>query len=268
MEPRESRVISSQQVDQVMGSTVYDTDGNKVGKVGQIYLDDKTGQPAWAMIDTGLFGATENFVPVDDAELNDSGLVVRHSKDRISNAPKVTESGHLSPQDEAVLYDYYGLDYTVADTSHGEPIQAVGTVDDGAMTRSEERLEVVGTERVVTGKARLRKYVVTEDVTITVPVRKEKVVLETVEGGTSGSLPVSDEEAAAYDAAVADGGAIEVIVHEEVPVVHTEVRATERVRVTIEEVVEEQVISEQVRKERIIAEGDGVDGRENTGTAR
>ena len=273
MEPRESRVISSQQVDQAMGSTAYDTDGNKVGKVGQIYLDDKTGEPAWATIDTGLFGTTESFVPVDDAELSSSGLVVQHSKDRISNAPKVSESGHLSPEDEAVLYEYYGLNYTLTDTSPGVPAQTadtVGTVStagEGAMTRSEERLEVVGTERVVTGKARLRKYVVTEDVTITVPVRKEKVVLETVEGGTPGSLPVSDDEAAAYDAAAA-GGAVEVIVHEEVPVVHTEVRATERVRLTTEDVVEEQVISEQVRKERIIAEGDGVDGRENTGTAR
>ncbi len=262
-------MISSQQVDQVMGSTAYDAEGNNVGKVGQIYLDDKTGEPAWATINTGLFGTTENFVPVDDAELNDSGLVVRHSKERISNAPKVSESGHLSPEDEAVLYEYYGLNYTLTDTdrSYQEPAQPVGTVDEGAMTRSEERLEVVGTERVVTGKARLRKYVVTEDVTITVPVRKEKVVLETVEGGTPGSLPMSDDEAAAYDAAAA-GGAVEVIVHEEVPVVHTEVRATERVRVTTEDVVEEQVISEQVRKERIIAEGDGVDGRENTGTAR
>jgi uncharacterized protein (TIGR02271 family) len=263
-------VISSQQVDQVMGSTAYDNDGEKIGKVGQVYLDDKTGEPAWATIDTGLFGSTENFVPVDDAEMSDAGLVVQHSKERVSNAPKVSESGHLSPEDEAVLYDYYGLNYTVTDTdtSHGESTQLAGTGDDGAMTRSEERLEVVGTERVVTGKARLRKYVVTEEVTITVPVRKEKVVLETVEGGTPGSLPVSDDEAAAYDAAVADGGVAEVIVHEEVPVVHTEVRATERVRLTTEEVVEDQVISEQVRKERIIAEGDGVDGRENTGTAR
>ena len=269
MEPREGRVISSEQVGQVVGSTAYDSDGEQIGKVGQVYLDDKTGEPAWATVDTGLFGS-ETFVPVDDADLSDAGLVVRHSKERISNAPKVSQDGHLSPEEEAVLYDYYGVNYTVGgtETSHDTQAPPVSTADDGAMTRSEERLEVVGTERVPVGRARLRKYVVTEDVTITVPVRKEKVVLETVEGDLPGSLPVTDEEAAAYNAAAVEPGDVEVIVHEEVPVVHTEVRATEQVRLTTEEVVEEQVIAEQVRKERIIAEGDGVDGRENTGTAR
>jgi stress response protein YsnF len=262
-------VISSDQVDQVLGRTAYDRDGQEVGTVGQVYLDDKTGEPSWATVNTGLFGTTETFVPVDDAQLTDDGLVVAHDKDRVANAPRFADDGHLAAEEEAELYEYYGLDYVLDDSAHyGRPDQATQPVaDDGAMTRSEERLVVTGTEKVPTAKARLRKYIVTEEVTITVPVRKEKVVLETVEGSAPGSLPVSDAEAAAYDAA-ATAGAAEVIVHEEVPVVHTEVRATERVRVDTEEVIEEQVVSGEVRKERIIAEGDGVDGRENTGTAR
>ncbi len=259
-------MISSEQVDQVLGRTAYDRDGQEIGTVGQVYLDDRTGEPAWATVNTGLFGSTETFVPVDDATLNDNGLVVGHDKERVANAPRFADDGHLAAEDEAQLYEYYGLDYVLEDSSHtGQATQPVG--DDGAMTRSEERLVVTGTEKVPTAKARLRKYVVTEEVTITVPVRKEKVVLETVEGSAPGSLPVSDAEAAAYDAAAGSGTA-EVIVHEEVPVVHTEVRATERVRVDTEEVVEDQLVSGEVRKERILAENEGVDGRENTGTAR
>ncbi|WP_324275183.1 YsnF/AvaK domain-containing protein [Blastococcus brunescens] len=47
------------------------------------------------------------------------------------------------------------------------------------MTRSEERL-VVGTERVATTRARLVKYIVTEEVQITVPIRREEIRLEEV----------------------------------------------------------------------------------------
>jgi stress response protein YsnF len=264
-------VISSEQISQVVGSTAYDVNGDKIGKIGQVYLDDSTGEPAWATVNTGLFGTHESFVPVDDSAVTDSGTFLGHDKDKIKGAPQVAGDGHLSPEDEALLYDYYGVAYVdrdttvVTDTDDSAPSAST----DGAMTRSEERLEVTGTERAVTGRARLRKYVETEEVTVTVPVRKEKVVLETAEttGSAGGSEPVTDAEAAAYQQSASEGAA-EVILHEEVPVVHTEVRAVERVRLGTEEVVEEQTISGEVRKERIIAEGDGVDGRENTGTAR
>src|SRR5947208_1570344 len=52
-----------------------------------------------------------------------------------------------------------------------------GPNTDNAMTRSEEQLHV-GTENVETGRARLRKYVVTENVTTTVPVSHEEVRVE------------------------------------------------------------------------------------------
>lgn len=273
-------MISSDQISEVVGSSAYDSDGAKVGTVGQIYLDDKSGEPSWATVNTGLLGSSESFVPVEDAALTDRGFVLGYSKDKVKGAPRVAGDGHLTPEDEAQLYEYYGLAYVAAAppaTGHTgenpgtEPTGGMPRSDDGAMTRSEERLHVAGTQRRVAGRVRLRKYVVTEEVTVTVPVRKEKVVLETVESvgehASDAGEPVTDAEAAAF-AERADRGAPELVLHEEVPVVTTEVRAVERVRLAKETVTEQQQVSEEVRKERIIAEGDGVDGRDTSAPAR
>ena len=111
------------------------------------------------------------------------------------------------------------------------------------MTRSEERMRV-GTERVETGRARLRKYVVTENVTQTVPVSHEEVRIE--------REPITD---ANVDAAT-DGPAIseeehEVVLHAERPVVAKETVPVERVRVDTETVTDQETVSGEVRKEQI-----------------
>ena len=118
-----------------------------------------------------------------------------------------------------------------------------GPTTDEAMTRSEERLHV-GTENVQTGRARLRKYVVTETVTTSVPVSHEEVRLE--------REPITE---ANRDAALS-GPAIseeehEVTLHAERPVVAKEAVPVGRVRLGTETVTEEQQVSEQVRKEQI-----------------
>ncbi len=265
-------MIGSDEIHQVVGSTAYDSDGDRIGTVGQVYVDDVTGDPTWATVDTGLFGTSESFVPLQEAALTDDGLFVAYAKDTVKDAPHVADEGHLSPEEEERLYEHYGLDHEPAGPVDEHPTRTdpeTSRPDDGAMTRSEERLNVTDTQRHVSGKARLRKYVETEEVQVTVPVRKEKVVLETVDmsdddRADDGGEPVSDAEAAAF----ADAESPEVVVHQEVPVVTTEVQAVERVRIGKEQVTEEQQVTEQVRKERIIAEGDGLDGRDTTDTAR
>ena len=111
------------------------------------------------------------------------------------------------------------------------------------MTRSEERLRV-GTENVQTGRARLRKYVVTENVTTTVPVSHEEVRLE--------REPITD---ANRDAALSGADITEeeheVTLHAERPVVAKETVPVERVRLSTETVTEEHQVNEQVRKEQI-----------------
>jgi uncharacterized protein (TIGR02271 family) len=116
------------------------------------------------------------------------------------------------------------------------------------MTRSEEEVNV-GTREREKGRARLRKYVVTEEVTKTVPVRKEKAVLERepiTEGNVDDAMDgpaISDEEH-------------EVTLSEEEVVVEKKAVPKERVRLDKETEVTEEQVSEEVRKEQIKAEGD------------
>ncbi|WP_338483006.1 PRC and DUF2382 domain-containing protein [Streptomyces sp. SCSIO 75703] len=133
-----------------------------------------------------------------------------------------------------------------ADTA-GRPGEAgrTGPRDD-AMTRSEEQMHV-RVERRESGRARLRKYVVTEDVEQTVPVSHEEVRVE--------REPITE---ANRDAALAgpDIGEAEheVVLHEERPVVETETVPVERVRLTTEQHTEQETVRGRVRKERIEAE--------------
>ena len=141
---------------------------------------------------------------------------------------------------------------------------------DGAMTRSEERL-VVDTERVATTRARLVKYVVTEEVQITVPIRREEIRVEEVpldapETGPGESLLPADHgpedrPAAAgyatggYDTGgyqVAGGLPEEIILHTERPVVSVEVVPVERVRLRTETVQGQERVTEQVQREQIV----------------
>jgi uncharacterized protein (TIGR02271 family) len=132
-----------------------------------------------------------------------------------------------------------------------------GPTTDNAMTRSEEHLQV-GTQRVEAGRARLRKYVVTENVTQTVPVSHEEVRVER-EPITDANMPNA-----------MDGPAIseeehEVVLHAERPVVSKEATPVERVRLDTQTVTEQQQVSEQVRKEQIEVDG-GQTGVAGTGT--
>jgi hypothetical protein len=104
-------MISSQEIDQVMGSTAYDSDGDKIGKVGQVYLDDETNQPAWVTVNTGLFGTSESFAPIENATFSGDRLTLGYDKDKVKGAPNVAADGHLSHDEEQQLYSYYGMSY-------------------------------------------------------------------------------------------------------------------------------------------------------------
>ena len=114
------------------------------------------------------------------------------------------------------------------------------------MIRSEERL-TVGMEQQATGKVRLRKHVVTEYVTTTVPVRHEEVRLEHV---PVDEADVDTTDAGVHDAAVEEAEH-EIILYAERPVVTTETVPVERVRMGKQAVTEQQTVGGEVRKERI-----------------
>lgn len=125
-----------------------------------------------------------------------------------------------------------------------------GPTTDNAMTRSEERLDV-GTQRTEAGRARLRKYIVSEKETVTVPVSHEEVRVE--------REPITDANRGnALDGPDLSEEEHEVVLSAETPVVNKETVPVERVRLDTETVTEQQRVTEDVRKEQIEMEGDGV----------
>ena len=246
-------MINADNIGSLIGSDVIDTNGDKIGSVGQVYLDADTGAPTWVSVRTGLFGMSETFVPIDQADETGEGVRVPFEKDFVKDAPRIDVDGALEQSQEDELYTYYGNGSvgtagTAASDRTGDSDAVVGhdtsgpTTDD-AMTRSEERLRV-GTERVQTGRARLRKYVVTENETVTVPVSREEVRIE--------REPITDANVGdALDGPAISEEEHEVILTEERPVVAKETVPVERVSLDTETVTENETVTEQVRKEEI-----------------
>jgi len=259
---------------QLNGVTVQDSDGGKIGKVTDVYLDDQTSKPEWAAVKTGMFGGHVSLVPLANASFDGEALKVPYDKDQVKNAPHQDPAQELSPQQEAEIFEHYGVAYggeTVTAKTGGQGKQdsaqtgnkrqtggkgkqesgqtggpgqdTSGENTDEAMTRSEEQLHV-GTEQVHAGTARLRKYVTTEDVTKTVPVSHEEVrvqrepITDANRGEAMSGAELSEEEH-------------EVTLHAEKPVVNKETVPVERVKLGTETVTEEHTVNETVGKEQI-----------------
>jgi uncharacterized protein (TIGR02271 family) len=253
------------------GQTVVGPDGEKIGKIEDVYLDQQTDKPEWLAVKTGLFGGGVSFIPLAEASTEGDDVRVPYGKDQVKDAPHAEADGQLSQQEEGELYRHYGMEYSEARSDSGlaegtrdgssrggdpTPEGSPGVVGndvsgpetDDAMTRSEEELRV-GTEKRETGRVRLKKYVVTENVETTVPVQREEVRIE--------REPITD---ANRDAAMSGGDITEeeheVTLHAEEPVVQKDVVAKERVRLDKDVVSDEREISEEVRKEQIDTDGD------------
>ncbi|MDQ6851436.1 MAG: PRC and DUF2382 domain-containing protein [Actinomycetota bacterium] len=241
--------------DTITGAQVVGLDGSKIGKVENLYLDNQSGQPAWAAVKTGMFGGHVSLVPLEQAHLDDETMTVPFDKEQVKNAPHYDPDTELSPQDEQDLYNHYGVSYGQPSKTQegnrpdksgqpgGQGRDTSGPTTDDAMTRSEEQLHV-GTEQIQTGTARLRKYVVTENVTQTVPVSHEEVrierepITEANRGAAMAGGDISEEEH-------------EVTLHAEQAIASKQTVPVERVRMGTEQVTGEQTVSESVRKEKI-----------------
>ena len=109
-------MFSIDSLDRVLGSTAYDSTGEKVGSVDEVYLDDRTGRPTWVSINTGLFGMSTSFAPLADAILDGDDLRLAYTKDQVKDAPRIDADQHLSLAQEGELYRHYGVvDETPAD---------------------------------------------------------------------------------------------------------------------------------------------------------
>lgn len=235
--------IDTRTAGDLAGASVRGSDGSGLGKVETIFYDNVTGTPEWVAVKSGLFGTRVSLVPLAQGKW---------------------DGETLSVSDEQELYAHYGIDYGGSDRDAGSPVQGEndrrdrrdrtgepiragqetsGSDTDEAMTRSEERIHV-GTEAREAGKARLRKRIVTENVSTTVPVSREEVTVERepitdANRGDALSGPDLTEEEQ------------EVTLREERPVVDKETVPVERVRLGTETVTGEAEVDDTVRKEQI-----------------
>jgi uncharacterized protein (TIGR02271 family) len=232
----------------LVGRTVIASDGEKIGKVQDVYFDMGTDHPEWISVTTGLFGTHSSLVPLAEASEEGDDVRVPYGKEQVKAAPHHDPGQQLSEQDEADIFRYYGT-RDEGSVSAERPERGTqgrdlsGPTTDEAMTRSEERLHV-GSERVERGRARLRKYIVSEHVQTTVPVSREEVRIE--------REPITDaNREAAMSGPELSEEEHEVMLTEERPVVSKEAIPVERVRLGKERISEEQQVTEQIRKEQI-----------------
>lgn len=245
---------NTSQIEQFIGRDAVDADGEKIGEISDVYVDDASGQPEWFAVNTGLFGMRSSFVPIEGSTSVGDEIQLAYTKDQVKDAPNVDDDGgNLSPEEEMELYRHYGRSYSDVDTDTTTGRDTSGPSTDDAMTRSEEELKVDKVNRE-TGKVRLRKYVVTDQVQKTVPVKREEVRVErepitdgNVDKATDGPA-ISDEEH-------------EVVLHEEEVVTETRAVPKERVRLDTETVTDEREVEGEVRKERIDVDDDTRGGK-------
>jgi uncharacterized protein (TIGR02271 family) len=240
---------------QMRGQPVFDSQHEKIGKVEEIYLDDATQQPEWIGIGTGgVFGAKHHLVPVQGAMFEQDGIMVRYSKDQVKKTPDIS-GDEITRDQERKLYSAYGLQYTERPSPSGlaegrgqqQPLRGGAEAPSRgreSMTRSEEEMRV-GTREQDIGRVRLRKYVETEPVSEDVQLRRERATIERtpVDRPVGREIEMDEEE-------------LEVELQEEEPVVEKRTVAKEEVRLGKETDTETARVEEQLRRERIEEERD------------
>ena len=238
--------IDMNTLSEARGATVYDSDGDKIGSVEDIFYDEQTNQPEWISIGTGFFGTKRVLVPLEGADLRGDALHVPYSKSHVKDSPDI-DADEISEDAERQLYSYYGLQASQrrSDTVLPEGREAPRGRRRGEteVTRSEEELQV-GKREVGAGRARLRKWVETQPVEADVELRREtaRVTREPIDRPASAG-EIGEEE-------------VEVELRAEEPMVRKETVAKERVGLEKDVEADVETVREEVRKERVDVEGD------------
>jgi uncharacterized protein (TIGR02271 family) len=219
------------------GLEVVDRRGERLGRVRQVYGDGT--ELGWVGVRGNLFGTEEVLVPLDGAVLEDDVIGVTVARDRFQAAPRRRPDTALEEEERDRLRTFWSTPMAVEQPAT-RVTETAATEEAGVMTAWEERLRIE-TERVPRTRVVLRKVVVTEQRTVSVPVRREEYRLI--------REPITDADPVA-------GGVIgpdeqEVVLYEERVVVTTEVVPVERIRLVKEEVVETREVSGALRRERI-----------------
>lgn len=273
-------------IEDLANATAFDVDGDKVGGVKDVYVNDTTGQPDFVSVNHGLFGGGDSIVPLRGHTLRDGELHLAFPKERIEDAPDLDENGHLTTEDQDAFYRHYGLENTQDVTTYETGNRfaetgaagAAGAAGAGAGYAAGERNveadvdterrdvadadrrdvadngEIIRSEeqlnvskdRVESGQVRLRKYVVNETETVEVPVEREEVRVV--------REPITDADRANYDSNIGEQEASVTLSEERVNVSKESV-PVEKVSLEKDTVRDTETVSEQVRKERFETDG-------------
>ncbi|WP_327046146.1 PRC-barrel domain-containing protein [Microbispora sp. NBC_01189] len=138
-------MITHEQIPMVLDHPVHDSNGDKIGDVAHVFLDDATGLPKWLCVKTGLLHAKQTFVPLHEANVTADGIEVPYDKEHVKNAPDVDleEGGHLSAEQERLLYRHYDMGWDEAWERANEPGSLTGWAETGGR-RERERLDRPG----------------------------------------------------------------------------------------------------------------------------
>ena len=147
----------------------------KLGRIGQIYVDDQTSDPTWVTVKTGLFGTSESFVPLNQARLEGDDIIVDYDKDTIKNAPRIDADGDLTPREELELFRHYTRPRDTDTTDRDDTVDRDDDRDDHDdrldrdLVRDQDTpddhqrvVDEIADRRDEGGRGRLRRYVVTE----------------------------------------------------------------------------------------------------------
>jgi uncharacterized protein (TIGR02271 family) len=219
------------------GLEVVDRRGERLGRVRQVYRDDAG--LGWVGVRGNLFGTEEVLVPLEGGVLEDEVIAVPVDRSRFHTAPRRRPDAALDEDERETLRTYWEAQ-PVAPVPEAAAAAVQAESEAGVMTASEERLHVE-TERVPRSRVRLQKVVVTEQRTLTVPVRREeyRLIREPIEDAEPvvGASIGPDEQ--------------EVVLYEERVIVTTEVVPVERIRLVKEDVLESREVTGEVRRERV-----------------
>jgi len=234
--------------DQYADYTVYDRNGDKIGKVDDLFLDEND-QPEYIGVKMGLLGTKSTLIPWEIARVdeNDRRIEVSVDKETAKNGPAFDDDQDITPEYEEQVYSHYGLQR--AQEAGGEQRGGYGDYygheepsrredDELRVQRTEEELRA-GTREREAGKLNVRKRVRTDREQVRVPTRHEEVSVERVPVNEEGTgAEIGDDE-------------VSVPVTEEEVVVDKRPVVKEEVRVRKDVVQDEEVVEEDVRREEV-----------------
>ncbi len=258
---------------QLFGYDVVTGDGNKVGSVDGVWVDDATDQPEFIGVKTGMIFGKNHLMPIEQAQVDTASqsITVPYSEDQIKDGPSFGTDDTLSANDEQQIYSYYRLRRSTATSPTGyggagttetiTPLEATGSINRGTtlgptdlspspmevdLTTSEEEL-VVGKRVVQAGQVRLRKVVRTVHQEVPVELRHEEVRIERLSPGEASGLGVPADAFQEKE--------IDVSVMREQPVVAMEAHVTGGIRLTKDVETETRIVAGDVRRSEVEVEG-------------